>query len=295
MAVRVHNLANEFLAFWDAAEGKPYAERALLWETHYVRPHKDILDFYDQEYGPTNTPLTETFGRYPEVVADIRAAASNVEPVLKGAVEFCAELLAVPDAQTRHIVMVGRFGSNAWADVFQEVPTCFYALELMPDLPCLAVMAAHETTHILHLPLSGLPFDGKTVAETLHLEGLATLVSSRAAPGQEGEAYLWPGYRHTIDGQGVAAWLAECRTREGELKADLLGDLDRRDPAVMRRYFVASSERAHGRTPVRAGYAVGYWLVEGLAERFSVAELARWDGERMRGELAELLSRPRLL
>ena len=51
-------------------------------------------------------------------------------------------------------MLVGRFISNAWADLFEGAPTCFYALELIPDVDTLALMAVHETAHTLHFQLS---------------------------------------------------------------------------------------------------------------------------------------------
>ena len=185
--------------------------------------------------------------------------------------------------------MVGRFSSNAWADIFEGVPTCFYALELIPDLATLALMVAHETAHTLHHNVSDVPFDGVTVAEMLMLEGLATLTSEVVTPGLGDEVYLWPGYSTTTDGQGVTAWLECCVALKPELKVQLLRDLNSDDPATLGRYFNAGSRYRHEQTPVRAGYTVGLWVVRRLRQRFELSDLARWNRERIGSEIAETL------
>lgn len=170
------------------------------------------------------------------------------------------------------------------------VPTCFYALELIPDLDTLALMAAHETAHTLHRSVSDVPFDGATVAEKLMLEGLATLTSEVVTPGLGDEVYLWPGYNTLADGQEVTAWLERCLALKPELKKQLLRDLDRDDPATLSRYFNAGPRYRHERTPVRAGYILGLWLLRRLHQRFELSDLVRWNRKRIREEIARALA-----
>ena len=42
-------------------------------------------------------------------------------------------------------------------------------------------------------------------------------------------------------------------------------------------------------TPVRAGYAVGYWLVRQLYQHFELSDLARWPRERVNREVEQAL------
>ncbi len=250
-----------------------------------LRP--DVLDFYEEHYNDLDTPSEEVFSRYPDVASAIRTVSAGAETAIAEAVKRCAATLGVAELSGRHIVMVGRFSSNAWADLFRGEPTCFYALELIPNVNTLVIMAAHETTHVLHHRVSDVPFEGATVAEKLMLEGLATLASEATVPRLKDETYLWPGYSTTTEGHEVTAWLADCTARRPELKGQLLRDLDRDDPATLGRYFDAGSKNRHERTPTRAGYAVGYWLLRSLHRRFRLSELIRW--ERMSQEIAEAL------
>lgn len=151
-------------------------------------------------------------------------------------------------------------------------------------------MAAHETAHALHRSVSDIPFEGVTVAEKLMLEGLATLTSEAATPGLGDEVYLWPGYSTTTDGQGVTAWLERCVALKPELKVQLSQHLNSDDPATFARYFNAGSRYRHEQTPVRAGYAVGFWLLRRLHRRLELSELVRWNRKRIREEIAHALS-----
>ena len=263
MATTVDNLAETFLGFWELAKDKPVSEQVLLWETHYAEPHRKILD-YETHYNSSDVSWEEVFARYPGVMPNIRSVSAGAEGAINESVKKCAAVLDAAEPSGRHIVMVGRFVSNAWADAFGGAPTCFYALELIPDVDTLALMAVHETAHTLHFQLSDLPNDGKTVAETLLLEGLATMTSALAVPGLNDEVYLWPGYPYTTAGQKVDAWLADCTAQRSELIRQLSDDLNKTDSATLGRYFDAGSKYRHPQTPVRAGYTVGYWLVREL-------------------------------
>lgn len=283
------NLAETFLAFWELAKDKPPLELASLWETHYAEPHRAVLNFYEEHYNDLDMPTEEVFSRYPDVVSNIRAVSAGAETAITESVKKCAAALGVTEPSGHHIVMVGRFSSNAWADLFRGVPTCFYALELIPDVRTLAIMAAHETAHVLHHRASGVPFEGTTVAEKLMLEGLATLTSEIVTPGLSDVAYLWPGYSTATDGQEVTAWLERCVAMKLELKEQLLHDLDNSDPVTLGRYFNAGPKYRHERTPVRAGYTVGYWLLRHLHQRFQLSEVVSWERKRIKREVAEAL------
>ncbi len=289
MTVTVSNLTGTFLAFWERAKDKPVSEQVSLWETYYAEPHRDVLDFYQKHYNDLNAPPEDVFARYPHVIPAIRTVWADAGTVIAEAAKRCAATLGVAETPGHHVVMVGRFSSNAWADLFRGVPTCFYALELIPDVATLALMAAHETAHALHHNVSDVPFEGATVAEKLMLEGLATLTSEVVTPGLSDEAYLWPGYKTATDGQEVTAWLQRC-VALSQLKEQLLHVLDSDDPATLARYFSAGSEHRREHTPVRAGYAVGFWLLRHLHRRFELSELARWNRARIREEIAWAIS-----
>ena len=288
MAATVDNLAETFLSFWEVAQDKPVAEQVSLWETHYAEPHRKIVA-YEKRYNSSDVSCEEVFARYPEVIPNIRSVSAGAELAIAESVKKCAAILNTAEPSGRHIVMVGRFVSNAWADLFEDAPTCFYALELIPDLDTLALMAVHETAHTLHFQVSDLPNEGKTVAETLLLEGLATMTSAVAVPGLGDEVYLWPGYPYTTAGQKVEAWLADCAAQRSELVKQLLDDLDKTDPVTLGRYFNAGAKDRHPQTPVRAGYTVGYWLVKELCQHFDLSDLARWNRERVDREVRRVL------
>ena len=213
MPAAVDNLAETFLAFWDAAKAEPLAEQRSLWGTRYAGVYPDVFRLYDAEYGGDAT-LGAAIKRYPDVVRNIREVSAGAEAVITDAAKTCADVLGVPEGTGRHVVMVGRFASNAWADLFGGVPTCFDALELIPDAGALTMMAAHETAHTRHVRLTDVPFDGATVADTLIKEGLATSVSEAAAPGFGDEVYLWPGFDATPEGEPVWAWLGAAGRSE---------------------------------------------------------------------------------
>ena len=153
MSTTVSNLAETFLSFRKLAKDKPVPGQASLWETHYAGPHRAVLDLCEKGYDGLNVPVEEVFSRYPNVVANIRTVSAGAEAAITASVKRCAITLGVSATPSHHIVMIGQFSSNAWADLFGGVPTCFYALEPIPDLDALVLIAAHETAQTLMLEL----------------------------------------------------------------------------------------------------------------------------------------------
>jgi hypothetical protein len=74
------------------------------------------------------------------------------------------------------------------------------------------------------------------------------------------------------------------------LSQSILRELERSDPALQSLYFHAHDRPQHP-IPARAGYVVGYRLLQELAHANSVAEMARWPLTRVYQELRDALSR----
>lgn len=118
MSVTVTDLTGTFLSFWESAKDRPVPEQVSLWETHYAEPHRAVLDFYEEHYNDLNTPPEKVFARYRDVIPNVRTVSAGAEFAITESVKKCAAALGVAETSSSHVVMVGRFSSNAWADLF---------------------------------------------------------------------------------------------------------------------------------------------------------------------------------
>jgi Predicted Zn-dependent protease (DUF2268) len=289
MPIQVADVCADFLAFWAEGRDQPPARQLGLWRQLYEEPNRALFDLYYSRYG-TRGRAAQVLDRLVAVGPTVRATAPRVAALVERVAPRCADLLGVADHDLRYVLMVGLFQSVAWQAEFEGAPTSFLALETEPnqDLAAVELTLAHETAHALHGLASGIRAEGTHVGEGLLWEGIAVVTTVRLCPGRPEAAYLSPAETTDV-GQTRDEWLAACDRRGWELRERLLADLDRDDVRTFAAYFWEADQHAPRGLPPRAGYVVGYRLVEALLDRHHLAEVVRWPPERARTMVRQAL------
>ena len=278
------NLGHVFVAFWNVAGSQKISVQKKLWRELYVQPHEEVITYYETLF-PSPEPLEVSLRRLAAITNIIGTLANETETILEEAVKVCRVRLNAPNLQTKHVAFVGRFTANAWTEVLNEVPTCFYALEMFSNKRSLLSTVVHETTHVFHRELSDVTSRPLTVAARLVMEGLAVELATPFTPGLTKAQRLWGGQEVTLDGQDVETWLAQCEENHGYIVQHVLSDIDSTKNATKERYFGINPAHLLDGIPMRAGYYVAHCLFEQLSERYRIADLARFSRERARGEI----------
>ena len=290
MPSSIENLCPDFLKFWEQAHGKPLAEQERLWNVLYESSHRELLEIYFNFFG-SRAHLLPALPRYDDVVPTIRTMSPAVEELIHRVESQCGELFGLSDMDAAYVLMVGVFDSDSWSTSWHGRPTSFLAMESEANtrLSNLETTIAHEAAHGYHKTCRPDYHTGMIVGGEVFAEGLAILVSTLLSPGAPEEAYLWPGGELTRHGQTCAEWVAECDQHLDLLCESILRDLERSDPESQSLYFHIHDQPQHP-IPARAGYVVGYRMVQQLAQTYTVAEMARWPLDQVFKELQAVLA-----
>lgn len=142
------------------------------------------------------------------------------------------------------------------------------------DEPELAITIAHEQFHLYHFATfsaQGGLYRG------VWAEGLATYASAMVVPGYRLSQYL---------GFPVARMNA-IYDQFDALVADVLTNMSTSDQAVKRAYLGVEDNELG--IPPGAGYYIGFYVAEALAEERSLPELARLDADTVYREMERVL------
>jgi len=274
MAVIVHDLVPEFLAFWDRARDLPPDEQARAWHRLF-EAHPAIgndLTRQDRPFDPARA-----LGLYPGLHDRIVANAPHVRRWIEDAYAPVAAAFEADRIEVHGYGIVGLVTSNGWSAPIAGAEALFLAVERIPDEKAARLLGTHEMAHAIHGHLAGT--DLETLGYFLFAEGFVTRLTMELMPEYPESEHLWFGPEP--DG-----WTDDCERVMGAVSAEIAGLLDSEDDAVHRRYLMRTEDTS---VPSRIGYLIGLRAVRRLRRRYSLAEMARWSPdlavERLAGEL----------
>jgi hypothetical protein len=129
-----------------------------------------------------------------------------------------------------------------------------------PGEPQLRITIAHELFHLYHFQFFSA---SGGLYRSLWAEGLASYASAVLVPGYRFSQYLgFPG-----------AKMNRCQELLPVMAKELLQEIGNNDQRIKRIYFGAEPNDTE--IPPEAGYYVGFVIVESLAKRTSLADLAK--------------------
>ncbi len=145
-----------------------------------------------------------------------------------------------------------------------------------PGQPHFRITIAHELFHLYHFQFFNA---SGGLYRTLWAEGLASYASAVVVPGYRFSQYLgFPGEK-----------MNRCQELMPTLAKELLREMGESDKRIKRIYFGA--EPNDTQIPPEAGYYVGFVIIESLAKRTSLADLARMKSNDVFATLRRELTR----
>ena len=194
-------------AFVEFARGA-FLESPVMREQHWVEryegAHRDVFEaFYAKQGEPEpGNPLVRELSRVRQQAEEgadaTKAAIEEVEPAL-------VDALGVPARPSPlHVLMVGRFTTNALVGRLGDEVALFHCLEWFQSREGAQVLVAHEDAHALHEILLGQT-PPQDPAWTAFSEGMAIQASRTVVPGRPEDDYFWYGHA------GFEDWLPWCR------------------------------------------------------------------------------------
>lgn len=276
------SIADSFKAFWNAAQGKPFAEQEALWDRYVESPRQDAYDsiVWEKRDYPDWRKLKEVtlaarFADYRKIADRIPGAVAALEaaiPVQAG--KFHA---LFPDASTRPpvvIVLAPDFDSKSGV-LTDGRPVLALAIDtLLLEKADLGILFPHELFHIYDATRAGITNDGVMPGADLTLplfeEGLATYVSTLVAPGHGDGQYLLQDDLGTLPA-----------SRLPEVAARFLADagqpaIESANANVYGRWFESSKTPFQKDLPNRSGYWLGLGLIREMVKTHPLQEMASW-------------------
>lgn len=283
----VQDITPDFFDFWAAARDRSPTEQQRLWHERYESPHRLHFAASEGRHGNADR-LSYALSRYPLDLDRIRQMRLVVDATIEHTEREVACLFALDRLDMTWVLLVGMYWSDGWVAEVEGQPISYIALELLEAPVRAQILLPHEAAHVTHATALGDEWQNlTTLADGLFLEGLATLASTRVAPGYDEAAYLWAGMTKTPRGVSVHDWLAECEVQFPVLKGQLREHLEATDPATCAPWFYGETERLD--LPQRYGYFAGYRLLQRLAHKHTIAEMTRWPAVRIHHEVARFL------
>jgi hypothetical protein len=133
---------------------------------------------------------------------------------------------------------------------------------------------AHETAHLVQAKLRDDAWDDEVLGLRLLLEGIAVTSTHRLL----GQLPSWTHFNHD---QGASGEILErYEAALPDLARDLRELIGSRDMQQIARFFYPDWLRTDRDVPERCAYFVGWRVVDDIAEKVSLAELARLDPSR---------------
>jgi hypothetical protein len=276
------SIATSFAAFWQAAQGHPFAQQLAAWDRYVEAPRRDL--YASVVWETRNHPdwdvrrqrfLQRRFADFPGMAADIPGEDAALHHVLDEQIPRFRQMF--PDASARppvEVLLAPNFDAKSGVLADGKPVLAFAVDSLLLEKADLNVVVPHELFHLYHAQHAGFSNDGVMpgVALTVPLfeEGLATYVSSQLSPGHDDGALLL----QTDLGDIPANRLPEVARRflaDARFKA-----IDGEHPGAFKKWFNAAATPYQQGLPNRAGYWLGLQLIRYLRRTHTLAEIAAW-------------------
>jgi len=258
------------LPFYGAAskEGVTAEQRWALWRSMY--------DFAAVPPGPdgeamARTLLDHAWPEYPSVLDRIRTQPAVLVDQAHQDVDRIGALLQLDrPVEIQLVLYVGALETNAFTYVPDDGrPHVALPVEGRPGQATL--LAAHELTHAIHLPLARLPGGWeRSIAQTILTEGLAMHVVKALYPGRPDAAYT----------EATPGWYGEASARRDAILRGIRPFLAAKDGATVGRFTMGK-----GSTGLeREAYYAGWLVVDRLLRNGeSFAQIARVPEQQLVG------------
>lgn len=266
---RIHNMAPNFLVYWDAVKTKPVNEQLIVLKSDFFPRFQEFYDYKIEKWksagkSPDNE-LVKVLNEFPAIEAGFRKKTNEITNSLKSTLNSFSESL--PDLNKDFdIYITHSFGEmdggtrkigNKIYFILGIDGMVKYHKGFESEIP----FFHHELFHVYHGQY--LP-EEQVLWIALWAEGLATYASQKLNPSASMKDLMLDipeGMVSRIDNQLEFHW------------DDLSKKLESKTDADYETYFLMSSKDK--KIIPRSGYYLGYLIAVELGKDRSVAELAK--------------------
>lgn len=286
MEIKIANLVDDFIKFWEGARDESLEDKKVLWKREYEDKHREIFDHFitifssEEKKYIIEDHLEKCFDVYEKEYNNINAL-KDMDKKIDDLCERCSNQFDVRDINLNFVIMIGLNMANAFATGFNNC-TNFYFLEKIGDKNYVDILLIHEITHLFHFSQILKNKYKDTVATSIMLEGLAAFNEQCLCPGFTISEYI-------CFEDGMDYWIDQCNSTLKNLKPILLDDLCKSGEYIAK-YFYGDNSIKDG-IPTRIGYLVGYYVVKDLNKTYSLSEIITWDSQRIEREVKDSIER----
>ena len=249
--IRLIDTSPAFEEFAAAVALESPLTREQMWGEKYEAASPEIFEAFGTRSASRRPP--SMLRELARVRNQARAGAAALNQVLEGVETAVRTVLDLPpEPAPIHVLLVGDGSVNATVGRLGGEVAVFHCLEWFRTPAGASVLAAHEDTHAWHEIMLGVSPPENDLAWVTFSEGLATVVSKAAVPGQSDADYFWYGH------PGFDGWMSWCQENRERLRAAVVDRLD--DDSATETFFGAGD--VDGRP--RVGYFVAADLVTSL-------------------------------
>jgi hypothetical protein len=281
---KIVDVVRDFISYYEKCSASAEAQRKAEWDRILEAKHSDFFNevIYRKKEAADREKFKEwcieTFWsdvapKMPAVRELHATAADTIGDVVNGFQKKFPDFRPSTDFYlTISFSFRGKVVDVKGKDVFA------IGLEnFEPGQTQLRITIAHELFHLYHFQFFSA---SGGLYRSLWAEGLASYASSVIVPGYRFSQYLgFPGEK-----------MNRCQELLPTMAKELLRELGNNDQRIKRIYFGAEPNDTE--IPPEAGYYVGFLIIESLAKKNSLADLARMKPDdvfaTLRGELTKL-------
>ncbi|WP_285574483.1 hypothetical protein [Geothrix limicola] len=297
MAASRPSIEGSFEAFWVEARGRSLEDQVRLWDRWIEGPQQDL--YASAVWEVRNHPdwkarkarlLEARFADYARVGDQIPGMIRILEKDLPSRlVSFRSLFPDTPTDLAVRVVVAPGFDAKSGVRADGSPVLLLAADSLLLEQANLDVLFPHELFHLYHARHAGILNDGVMPGARLLLplfvEGLATCVSVRLAPGSTEGQLLLQEDLGAIPEQRLPAIATRFLAEADEPV------LDGGPTTAFKRWFNAARTPQQPDLPNRAGYWLGLHVIRALLRDRSLQELASWPPARAEAETQATLVR----
>ncbi len=269
---RIHNIATNFLEFWDSAKGLTLDERVKIFDQTVVSKFPQFYQFVYQSWKSQNLNkvdrLNDFFKNFMFIEKEFRNRHEIINRDLKKTLKSFQKKFSDFNSDFDLYIVHSLGQMDGGMRVLGDKNYFIFGIDGIvkyhngtSDTP----FFHHELFHLYHSKY--FRFNGK-LWESLWGEGLATYVSEVLNRGSSFKNLM-------LD--TPAGLVPKSQAKIRVILQDLLDQLDSTDKEIYKTYFLMNS--LNKEIPKRAGYYVGYLIAKELGKSYSLKELSRLSGE----------------
>lgn len=286
--IRIFSYIDDFIEFWEEAQDLGFEEKILKWDQIYESENTELIQRFVCPLQNKRACLKRAFGLYPRFINNIYLHHASSRNVIKQTLNSFSAFFDDLDVSVDIYIIVGRVRGFGFASSFEGRPAIIMQVEFPSTSNALSVVLAHELAHMYHFQKSAV-IQRRNLGNTLFVEGFATFASSKIIPRLEENFYFWWGYRTSDQNYQfqVDHFLELCQERKAQLIDRIFPYLSGNDYTIWQEYF--SGGMIGDLVPPRAGYWLGWKVIEYLWQGTSLNDLATWSTEKVNIQVSQVL------